>query len=65
MRYQRHQAATSIIEYMIILAFMSLSAISVIGTFGETLKESIRASGEALEGSTGVPNCGAWGQPPC
>lgn len=56
--------ASSIIEYLIILAFMSLSAVVTVGQLGETLQESIAESGRIIQGA-GVIQCGNWGQPPC
>lgn len=60
-RAQRERAS-SIIEYLIILAFMGLSAISVISSFGDTLKQKMIDSGEIIQGAGGF--CEGWHCPP-
>jgi Flp pilus assembly pilin Flp len=61
----RSETASSIIEYLIILAFMSLSAVVTIGQVGQTLKDSIAAADREIQGAGSIHRCGQWGQPPC
>lgn len=54
--------ASSIIEYLIILAFMSLSAVVTVGQLGQTLHDKMQEAGDTIRGAGGI--CVGWHCPP-
>jgi Flp pilus assembly pilin Flp len=61
---RKTDSAAAILEHILLIALIAISAITGVKAMTKTLDYSLRETMRAIDATSGVP-CGAFGQPPC
>jgi Flp pilus assembly pilin Flp len=62
---RKTDSAAAILEHILLIALIAISAITGVKAMTETLDDSLRDTIRAIDATSGLPLCGGWGQPPC
>jgi Flp pilus assembly pilin Flp len=61
---RKTDSAAAILEHILLIALIAISAITGVKAMSETLQQSLDDTMEAIDATSGIP-CGAFGQPEC
>lgn len=65
---RNNDSATAILEHILLIALIAISAITGVKALGQALEDSLTDTMLVIDATSGVPPgtpCGGWGQPPC
>jgi Flp pilus assembly pilin Flp len=62
---RKTDSAAAILEHILLIALIAISAVTGVKALGQALKQSLTDTMLVIDGQTGFPECGLWGQPPC
>lgn len=62
---RKKDSATAILEHILLIALIAISAITGVRAVSGAIDESLRKTIQAIDATSELPSCGGWGEPPC